>query len=63
MLSWEERHASEEADLIALARSQGFICRLVHERLDEITEALCDGRHDGVGQRPIVVWELRLPLR
>eukprot|EP00966_Prymnesium_polylepis_P087087 2015321-Prymnesium_polylepis.1 len=46
VLSWEERHPDEEADLIARARQRGFACRLLHERLDQITEALCDGRHD-----------------
>ena len=62
VLSWEERKPEEEAHFIELARQQGFACRLLTERLDEITQESWDGRHDGVGTRRIVVWELRLQV-
>ena len=59
VLSWEERFPSEEANLIALATQMGFQCRKIHERVDPIHEHLLDGRHDGVAERRLPVWELR----
>ncbi|KAL1525968.1 hypothetical protein AB1Y20_020794 [Prymnesium parvum] len=61
VLSWEERKPWEEAAFIEEACRRGFTCKLLMEQLDEITEALWDGRHDGATHRRIVVWELLLP--